>query len=115
MGFFLAIRRLKCVQPDDDLTDEVIMQQDGVQVWPPTGVHSMSTGNEISLNLDLSFNGPSTSIRLQDDEDLGLNDELGTESFFTSEHGSGLKTKDFFGEDGSHYIMTYAVGKKEDF
>ena len=53
------------------------MQQDGRQVWPPSGSFSVSSGNEVPMNLKLPFVG-STRIALFDEEDIGSDDRLGS-------------------------------------
>src|ERR671923_1880004 len=104
----VKIERLRCVDPQDSLTDEVKMQQDGRQVWPNTGdgFFSMSTGNEVPMNLILAFDGV-TRITLFDDEDFGSDDNLGSVEIFSSEAG-GVRTKDIVGP-GSRYTLFYRV------
>ncbi|MBF2047525.1 MAG: hypothetical protein EDM05_030420 [Leptolyngbya sp. IPPAS B-1204] len=100
--------RLRCENPQDNLTDEVKMQQDGRQIWPnrDDGYFSISTGNEVPLNLVLAFDTV-TRITLYDDEDLGSDDNLGTAEIFDYEAG-GERTKDIAGP-GSLYRLTYIV------
>jgi hypothetical protein len=109
----VRIERLRCVDPDDSVTDEVKMQQDGRQVWPNTGdgFFSMSTGTEVPMDLVLTFND-STRIALFDDEDIGSDDRLGSIIISKSEEG-GVRTQDIVGED-SRYTITYKV-KSLDF
>jgi hypothetical protein len=109
----VRIERLRCVDPQDSLTDEVKMQQDGRQVWPNTGAgfFSMSTGNEVGMDLVLPFNDV-TRITLFDDEDFGSDDNMGTVEIFKNEEG-GLRTKDIVGA-GSRYTLFYKV-KSLDF
>ena len=109
----VRIERLRCVDPQDSLTDEVKMQQDGRQIWPNTGdgFFSMSTGNEVPIDLVLGFND-ATRITLFDDEDFGPDDNLGSVEIFKSEEG-GLRTKDIVGS-GSRYTLFYKV-KNLDF
>jgi hypothetical protein len=104
----VRIERLRCVDPQDSLTDEVKMQQDGRQVWPNTGdgFFSMSTGNEVGMNLVLTFHD-ATRITLFDDEDIGSDDNLGSVTIRRDEVG-GARTQDIVGP-GSRYSVTYTV------
>ncbi len=77
MTALVKITKLRCNYSDDTVTDEVMMQQDGRQVWPPTGYFSMSTGNEVPMDLRLVF-GNATTISLFDAEDIGADDRLGS-------------------------------------
>lgn len=109
----VKIERLRCVEPDDSLTDEVKLQQDGRQVWPNTGdgFFSMSTGNEVPMGLVLTFQD-TTRIALFDDEDFGSDDRLGSIVISKSEEG-GERTQDIVAS-GSRYTLTYRV-KSLDF
>jgi len=112
-GAVLRIEKLRCEEPQDELTDEVKMQQNGHQVWPGTGdaYFSMSRGNEAPMFLDLTFgDADSTRITLFDQEDLGPDDNLGSVDIHESEANTGVRTKDIVGP-GSRYILTYRVGK----
>jgi hypothetical protein len=61
----VRIERIRCVEPQDSVTDEVKMQQDGHQVWPGTGDddHSISAGDEVPIEVILTFRD-STRITL---------------------------------------------------
>ena len=94
------------------MTDEVKMQQDGHQVWPGTGdaFFSISKGNEVPVNVDLTFNN-TTRITLFDQEDFGTDDNMGSVTFSEGEaepQGSPARTKNIFG-DGSNYLLFYKV------
>lgn len=112
-GAILRIERLRCEEPQDDLTDEVKMQHNGRQVWPDTGnAHfSMSRGNEVPVFLDLPFgNSETTRITLFDQEDVGTDDNLGSTDFHESEANTGVHTRQIVGP-GSVYVLTYRIGK----
>ena len=116
MSSDLRLLRLHCVRADDSPTDEVKMQQDGRQFWPNSGdgFFSMSTGNEVALNILRHFDGDSTTISLFDDETFGSDDRLGSATIFRSESGTGDRRKDIVGS-GAHYILTYRVRDNGDF
>lgn len=104
----VRIERLKCVDPNDSLTDEVKLQQDGRQVWPNTGdgYFSLSKGNEVAMNLVLTFDN-ATRIALFDDEDIGADDRLGSILVSRTEEG-GVRSQDVVAA-GSRYTVTYRV------
>lgn len=115
----LKIVRLRCDEPDDSLTDEVKMQQDGRQVWPNTGdgFFSMSTGNEVPIDLTLPFTDV-TRISLFDDEDIGQDDRLGFVDIRRSEAGpTGVsleRNKPIEGQE-SRYTLFYKVRRDDPF
>jgi hypothetical protein len=115
MSTAVKIEKLRCVDPQDSLTDEVKMQQDGRQVWPNTGdgFFSMSRETEVPMNLRLTFDGESTRITLFDDEDIGSDDNLGSINIRRDESAQ-LHSQDIVGP-GSRYTLSYKVKDLGDF
>ncbi|MCX5215858.1 hypothetical protein OG689_42695 [Kitasatospora sp. NBC_00240] len=106
----LLVKKLRCVTPDDSLTDEIKLQQDGRQRWPDEGesFFSLSKDTEVSMFLQLPFTGQ-TVVSLFDDETFGQDDRLGSEPFSENEADTGEHARTFHGVHGSEYVMNYKV------
>jgi len=107
MSALVKITKLRCVDPDDSVTDEVMIQQDGRQVWPPSGSFSVSSGNEVAMNLTLPFEDV-TTIALFDEEDVGADDRLGSVQISRTEPNNVELSQEVKGSS-STYVLTYKV------
>ncbi|MCX5610650.1 glycoside hydrolase [Streptomyces sp. NBC_00047] len=116
MGAVLHLQKLHCVRPDDSLSgvDEVSLQIDGRQVWPndTDGVFSMSTGDEVPMDVKHTFDS-ATTVTLFDAEDIGGVGSLGAEAF-RNDDPLGDQVREFRGDHESIYQLTYRVKKPED-
>jgi hypothetical protein len=105
------MERLRCEDPQDSLTDEIMIQANGRQVWPPSGFFSLSTGTEVPMRVDVPFEGE-VDVELYDQEDFGPDDRLNG-VVISEGDTNGPETFDITGP-GSHYILTFRV-KSVDF
>ncbi|MFG2477094.1 hypothetical protein [Streptomyces fagopyri] len=110
MTSVLRMERLRCEDPQDSLTDEIMIQANGRQVWPPSGSFSLSTGTEVPMRVDVSFDGE-VNVQLFDEEDIGPDDRLNG-VIISEGDTNGPRTFDITGPDW-HYILTYRVKSLE--
>ena len=110
----VKIVKLKCFQADDGDTDECIMFHNGGRIWPPSGVFSVSTGNEVPMNITKQFGGDeSMRFSLRDDDDIG-SDSLGFVDISRFQEntfpGGPDHEKDFEGGEGGSAIISFRSG-----
>jgi hypothetical protein len=106
----LKLERLRCDDPDDSVTDEVMIQANGRQVWPRSGSFSISKHTEVPLNVDIPFEGE-VRIALFDEEDIGADDRLGSVLIRDNEP-SGERRRRVLSQS-SRYVLTYRIGRVE--
>lgn len=111
MTAVLRMDKLRCQEPQDSLTDEVMIQANGRQVWPPSGSFSLSRETEVPLRVDVPFDGE-VNVQLFDEEDVGSDDRLGG-VVISEGDTNGPDQFDITGP-GWHYILTFRV-KNLDF
>lgn len=104
MTTVIKMERLRCQEPQDELTDEVMIQANGKQVWPPSGSFSLSRETEVPLNVQVVYDGQ-VDVTLFDHEDIGTDDNLGGVIIFEGDT-NGQTTTTIDGP-GSNYVLTY--------
>ncbi|MGW6917862.1 hypothetical protein ACWGB8_29165 [Kitasatospora sp. NPDC054939] len=114
MVAILTIETLHCEDPNDELTDEVMLQQDGKQFWPNDdgGFFSITRGSDVTVDRTLVINGPFTGIALFDQEDIGTDDFLGAVNILASDASPNpqSRTVEIKNDNkGSRYLMTFKV------
>ncbi|MFF6953985.1 hypothetical protein ACFZAD_35815 [Streptomyces iakyrus] len=100
----IRLERLRCQEPQDSLTDEVMIQVNGRQVWPPSGSFSLNRETEVGLNVQEVYEGQ-VDVTLFDHEDIGTDDNMGG-VLIPEGDTNGSRTTEITG-DGSLYILTY--------
>ncbi|MFD3547414.1 hypothetical protein ACFWUW_17740 [Streptomyces sp. NPDC058655] len=102
----MTMDKLRCEDPQDSNIDEIMIQANGMQIWPFSGFFSIGAGLEVPLGVNFAFKGEVTVVLL-DQEDLGTDDDLGG-VIISEGDTNGPERFDITGDD-FHYVLTYRV------
>ena len=100
----LVLDSLHCQTSDDYGGDEPIITFDGEQVWRASGVDS---GDSRAIGYRRAFSD-SVIVQLYDEE-IGVDDDIGTRVITSDDAGLGARQAYFAGSGGARYTLTYHV------